>query len=61
MTMIKKKYRVLKDGILFLNGGEIAVSTIKQENTFSEQWFSSQDQFDKQVANGLIEEVRAES
>lgn len=53
--MIKKKYMALKSGVLFMKGGEIAVSL--HENTYGDQWFASEEQFQKQVDDGLIVEV----
>lgn len=55
--MVRKKYKVLRSGTLFLFGGEIPVSL--KENSFGEQYFSSEEQFQKQVEAGLIVEVLA--
>ena len=53
--MIKKKYMAMRSGTLFLHGGEIPVSL--HENTYGEQWFPSEEQFQTQVESGLIVEI----
>jgi hypothetical protein len=55
IPMVQKKYMALRGGILMVNGGEIVIDI--HSNTYGQQWFASQEQFDKQVESGLIVEV----
>jgi len=55
--VVKKKYMVMRSGVLEINDGEINVSI--HENTYGDQWFKSQEQFDKQVESGLIVEIES--